>query len=65
MSGWTAEDENKEAENKEKEEAARLCEIYKVKIEKYKKTIRDDELARATLDNYERVKDKYCNFTTK
>ena len=49
-----------EQEKVQKEEAARLCKIYTEKTEKYKATMRDDEFARATLNNYVRVENKYC-----
>ena len=49
-----------EQEKKQKAEAARLCKIYTAKTEKYKETMRDDDLARATLKNYVRVENKYC-----
>lgn len=49
-----------EQEKAQKAEAARLCEIYTEKTEKYKATMRDDELAEATLKNYVRVENKYC-----
>ena len=49
-----------EQEKAQKEEAARLCKIYTTKTEKYKETMRNDELAEATLANYVRVENKYC-----
>ncbi|MBA1420800.1 MAG: hypothetical protein FAF03_08105 [Epsilonproteobacteria bacterium] len=49
-----------EQEKAQKAEAARLCKIYTEKTEKYKETMRDDELAQATLKNYVRVENKYC-----
>jgi len=49
-----------EKEKEQKAEAARLCKIYTTKTEKYKETMRDDELAQATLANYVRVETKYC-----
>ena len=49
-----------EKEKAQKAEAERLCKIYTEKTEKYKATMRDDEFAKATLDNYVRVENKYC-----
>ena len=49
-----------EQEKAQKAEAARLCKIYTEKTEKYKETMRDDDLAKATLKNYVRVENKYC-----
>jgi len=50
-----------EQEKAQKEEAARLCKIYTEKTEKYKKTMRNDEFAQATLKNYVRIENKYCS----
>lgn len=59
MDGWNNSD--KEATEKaQKAEQVRLCKVYTVKIQKYKTTMRDDDLARATLHNYERLHKKYC-----
>lgn len=57
MAGWTKEDESEKAAEVE---AQRLCGIYTKKTQKYKETMRDDEPARATLANYERLQHKYC-----
>jgi len=57
MSGWTQEDESEKAE---RAEAGRLCKIYTMKVQKYKETMRDDDHARVTLANYERLQTKYC-----
>lgn len=57
IAGWTQEDESEKAQ---RAEAQRLCKIYRVKTEKYKESMRDDENARVTLANYERLKKKYC-----
>jgi len=57
MAGWTQEDESEKAA---KVEAQRLCDIYIKKTQKYKETMRDDEPARVTLANYERLQHKYC-----
>ena len=59
MSGWTQDD--KENEKAEKAEAQRLCKVYKIKVKHYKETMRDDEMAQATLNNYIRLQTKYCN----
>jgi len=59
MSGFFNEAQVKQ-EKEQKAEAARLCKIYTTKTEKYKETMRDDDLARATLKNYVRVENKYC-----
>ena len=60
MGGWN--NSNEEAEAKaQRAEQARLCTVYTKKIEKYKKTMRDDELAQATLNNYVRLQTKYCD----
>ncbi len=47
-------------EKEQKAEAARLCKIYTAKTQKYKETMRNDDLAKATLQNYVRVENKYC-----
>jgi len=60
MSGWNNNDEEAEAKA-QKAEQARLCTVYTKKIEKYKETMRDDELAQATLNNYVRLQTKYCD----
>jgi len=59
MSGFFNEAQVKE-EQVQKAEAARLCKIYTAKTEKYKETMRNDDLAKATLKNYVRVENKYC-----
>lgn len=46
---------DEQAENK------RMCTICKKKVTQYKKDMRDDDLAIATLKNYERRLDKYCS----
>jgi len=50
-----------EKEKEQKMEAQRLCKIYTQKTEKYRETMRDDDLARATLKNYVRIENKYCS----
>jgi len=42
-------------------ENARMCTIIQSKIIKYKSDMRDDELAQATLKNYERQIKQYCD----
>ena len=59
MSGWNN-SEDVAAEKAQKEEQARMCTLYTDKIKKYKETMRDDELAQATLNNYVRLQTKYC-----
>lgn len=59
MSGFFN-DEQIQQEKEQKAEAERLCKIYTAKTEKYKETMRDDDLAKATLQNYVRVENKYC-----
>lgn len=60
MDGWSNSDEEAKAKA-QKAEQARLCTVYIEKIEKYKKNMRDDELAQATLHNYVRLQTKYCD----
>ena len=57
MGGWSKETEEDKAA---KVEQARLCKVYMGKVEAYKKTMRDDEMAQATLNNYVRLQTKYC-----
>ncbi|HFU77109.1 MAG TPA: hypothetical protein ENK68_01210 [Epsilonproteobacteria bacterium] len=59
MDGWNNSDKEA-AEKAQKAEQARMCTVYTEKIENYKKTMRDDELAQATLNNYVRLQTKYC-----
>ena len=59
MSGWNSADE-KEAAKAEAAEQARMCHVYTDKIAQYKKTMRDDEMAQATLNNYVRLQTKFC-----
>jgi len=60
MSGFFN-DAQVEQEKAQKDEASRLCKIYTAKTEKYKATMRDDQFAKATLNNYVRLETKYCN----
>jgi len=57
MGGWSQETDEDKAEKVERQ---RLCKIYTSKIEKYKETMRNDDLSHATLLNYERLESKYC-----
>ena len=50
------------AQNKAKEND-RLCKIFTTKVEKYKSTMRNDGLADATLDSYEKRMNVYCAST--
>ena len=59
MSGWNN-SEDEAAVKAQQEEQARMCTLYTDKIKKYKETMRDDELAQATLNNYVRLQGKYC-----
>lgn len=59
MSGFFNKDQVA-AEKAQKAEAARICKIYKGKTEKYRETMRNDDLAKATLANYVRIEKKYC-----
>jgi len=51
-----------EAASKKSEyvENERLCKMFTKKVEKYKNTMRDDELAAATLASYEHRAGIYC-----
>ena len=51
-----------EAASKKSEyaENVRLCKMFTKKVEDYKSTIRDDELALSTLASYEHRADIYC-----
>jgi hypothetical protein len=60
MGGWNN-SEDEAAAKAQKEEQVRMCTLYTKKIEKYKETMRDDELAQATLNNYVRLQTKYCD----
>jgi len=64
MGGWNNSEAEAEAKA-QKEEQARLCTAYTKKIEKYKETMRDDEFAQATLNNYRRLQTKYCDINSK
>lgn len=59
LENWNAADSEVNTSAK-KAENARMCSLYKDKISKYKETMRDDELAHATLSHYEVLENKYC-----
>ncbi len=50
-----------EAEKAQKAEAARLCKVFTLKAEKYKKSMRNDEYAKRTLANYLAKEKKFCS----
>jgi NAD/NADP transhydrogenase alpha subunit len=50
-----------ETEKQQKEEAARLCKVFTMKAEKYKKSMRNDTYAKKTLANYIAKEQKFCN----
>ncbi len=45
----------------EQKENERMCNICKKKVTQYKAEMRDDDLAIATLKNYERRLNQYCS----
>lgn len=55
-------DSTDEATSKKSEyaENIRLCKMFTQKVEDYKSTMRDDELAVSTLASYEHRADIYC-----
>jgi hypothetical protein len=59
MDGWSQDKD--EAEKAAEIEKDRLCTVYIKKVNDYKKTMRNDELAQATLANYVRLQNKYCD----
>lgn len=42
-------------------EDARLCKVFTDKVASYEATIRDDSLAKATLDSYKQRMNSYCH----
>ena len=50
-----------EKDQKVYEEHKRLCQLFNKKIISYKKNIRDDELARATLKSYQKRASYFCS----
>ena len=47
-------------EQSENDERSKLCKLFQKKAIDYKKNMRDDELARATLKSYEERAALYC-----
>lgn len=45
---------------KAQNENQRLCKLFTEKAETYKKTMREDDLAKKTLESYEKRADIYC-----
>ena len=60
FSGFFNEDQA-EAEKAKKAEAARLCQVFTMKAESYKKEMRHDEYAQRTLANYLAKEKKFCS----
>lgn len=58
MSGFFIEKDTKAQE--QAIENARLCKIFTQKAESYKATLRDDTLAKASLQSYEKRRDNFC-----
>ena len=59
MSGFINETDNKAVETAK--ENASLCEIFKVKVQTYESTMRNDGLAEATLISYKKRMSSYCD----
>ena len=58
MSGFTNESEFKAVELNEN---ARLCKMFTEKVASYKSTMRNDELAAATLESYKKRMSTFCS----
>jgi pyruvate formate-lyase activating enzyme-like uncharacterized protein len=58
MSGFTNEAELKAVESNEN---ARLCKMFTEKAENYQSTMRNDELAAATLESYKKRMSTFCS----
>lgn len=58
MSGFTNEAALKSVESNEN---ARLCKMFTVKVKNYESTMRNDELAAATLESYKKRMSTFCN----
>ncbi len=58
MSGFTNESEFKAVELNEN---ARLCKMFTEKVESYESTMRNDELAAATLESYKKRMSTFCS----
>ena len=52
---------NGDTDKASKEENARLCQVFTMKAERYKKNMRDDEYAKKTLENYLAKARKFCS----
>jgi NAD/NADP transhydrogenase alpha subunit len=50
-----------DVEKQKKEEAARLCKVFTMKAETYKKSMRNDEYAKKTLATYIAKEQKFCS----
>ena len=53
--------ENGEKERAQRLENERLCKLFTEKAEAYKKHMRDDDLARATLASYQERAKRFCD----
>jgi len=51
---------DKQKEESKKADYERLCKIFKQKVIDYKKTMRDDAYARATLESYQKRAEIFC-----
>jgi hypothetical protein len=58
MSGFSNQAELKAVESNEN---ARLCKMFTEKVENYESTMRNDELAAATLESYKQRMSTFCN----
>ena len=59
MSSFTNEAETKAVESGN--ENARLCKMFTEKVENYESTMRNDELAAATLESYKKRMSTFCS----
>lgn len=62
MSGFINETDNNAVEAAK--ENARLCEIFKDKVQTYESTMRNDGLAEATLASYKKRMSTFCAATS-
>ena len=51
---------DKQKEESKRADYERLCKIFKQKVIDYKKTMRDDAYARATLESYQKRAEIFC-----
>lgn len=58
MSAFTNQAELKAVESNEN---ARLCKMFTEKVENYQSTMRNDELAAATLESYKKRMSTFCS----